>query len=169
MAISHDLINLDHYRKSGEKVNLDGSDSIDEHGPYDQVDPINRMPFDGINNTTTPDRLLRHAELKRKKAEKKNAKKLGGLALVVVVAGLGIMNISSAEPKGPSVRIKQGETVSDAIMRYDEEVRHGAPDMGYVYTETDKVVERELNGNSLVHVGDVIHVDPDSGVITKDK
>jgi hypothetical protein len=113
----------------------------------------------------------RRETVKRSKERRRSNRRfagqlIGGIAVLASIAALYGERTTSPEESSRAVpiQIQSDETVSDAIARYDRTVHADhKPDMGYVINQTNKVVERELGGNSLVHEGDVIKVDPDEG------
>lgn len=164
------VVNLDHYRETGEAVGLDNVYEEPQVAVFDIESPETHMPLGQGLNEPLPEHIrARREELKQKKIEKNKNRAVGKALLggtAIVAAGLALMGHNSKSPeespKSVPVHIQAGDgSITGAIRRFYQETHPGEPiDEGYVVTQAELVKDRELNGSSLVHEGDVIYIRP---------
>jgi hypothetical protein len=164
------VVNLDHYRNSGEVVPLDGAYEYPKPTPFDSEQPHTQMPAGDALSEPLPAHIRERREaIKDRKENKERNRKFGKSivgSVVVMSAALALMNHNSKSPEeSPDkvpITIEQGDhNLTEALERTYKDAHPGQPvDMVWVTNEANLIVEREKNGSSLVHEGETYFADP---------
>jgi hypothetical protein len=161
------ILYLLHMTKANKVTHIDmGRARLDANRTVGAYHPADDLPAESLETPTSPYILARRAEARRKKIERSKFWGTVVASLVVVAGGLVAMNHNASSPADSpgrvAIKVAPGENgVSETIWNYYHKKHPEQPvDMTYVTHETNEVVEKELDGNSLVSPGDKIYIDP---------